>query len=77
MTTASIKTFELTLASEALTNLLRAADKGIADIQQGRLVVGASNGMCRVVKTDIERRLAAPKLAAIEQPKASDSRLAA
>lgn len=65
---SGIKTPELQLAGDALVNLLRAADKGIADIQQGRLVVGASNGMCRVVKTDVDRRLAAPKLAAIEQP---------
>lgn len=65
----SIKTPELALAGDALTNLLRSADKGIADEKQGKLVIGASNGMCRVVKTDLDRRLAAPKLAAIESTK--------
>ena len=63
---SSIKTPELIIASDALNNLIKQADRGIADVPQGRIVIGASNGMCRVIKTDLERRIAAPKLAAIE-----------
>ena len=66
MDNTSVKTPELVVASEALKNLITAADQGVADVQQGKLVVGASNGVCRVVKTDLDRRLAGKKLAAIE-----------
>lgn len=62
----SVKTPELAVASEALTRLIQEADNGGADLQQGKLVVSGSNAICRVIKTDLDRRLAGPKLIAAE-----------
>jgi len=63
---SSVKTPELAIAIGPLTNLLQAADKGVADAEQGKLVVNASNSLCRVVKTDVETRIGRAKALAVE-----------
>jgi hypothetical protein len=59
---STIKTPELAKAAGALARLIEAADQGIANLEQGRVLVSATNGQCRVIKTDMERRLADGKL---------------
>lgn len=62
----TIKTPELKIAVAPLANLLAAADQGVADAEQGKLVIGASNSLCRVVKADVETRIARAKAVAVE-----------
>ncbi|WP_291854831.1 hypothetical protein [Bradyrhizobium sp.] len=62
----SIRTPELVTATVALNSLIDQARRGKADVEQGRVVIGAANGICRLVKTDLERRMAAPKLQELE-----------
>jgi hypothetical protein len=66
MNTPSIKTPELQVAIGPLTNLLKAADQGVADPEQGKLIIGASNSLCRAVKTDVDARIARTKAVALE-----------
>jgi hypothetical protein len=63
---STIKTPELAQAAAALSRLIEAADQGAANIDQGRLLVSATNGQCRVIKTDLDRRLASDRLREME-----------
>lgn len=64
--TDTIKTPELGAAMNAVMRVIDDADKGVADATQARLVIGASNTACRIVKSDIDRRTSGIKLAALE-----------
>ena len=46
--------------------MIKAADQGAANVEQGRLLVSATNGQCRVIKTDLDRRLSDGKLRELE-----------
>ena len=63
---STVRTPELALAVDALQAVISDAHKGVADVPQGRLIVASTNGMCRVIKTDLDRRISAAKLAALE-----------
>ena len=63
---STIRTPELAQAAAALSRLIEAADQGNANVKQGRLLVSATNGQCRIIKTDIDRRLADGKLRELE-----------
>jgi hypothetical protein len=63
---STIKTPELAEAANALSRLIKAADQGAANVDQGRLLVSATNGQCRVIKTDLDRRLSDGKLREME-----------
>jgi hypothetical protein len=63
---STIKTPELAEAANALSRLIKAADQGSANVEQGRLLVSATNGQCRVIKTDLDRRLSDGKLRELE-----------
>lgn len=62
----TIKTPELNVAMNAVMRVIDDADKGVADTAQAKLVIGASNTACRIVKSDIDRRTAGIKLTALE-----------
>lgn len=62
----TVRTPELNAAMNAVMRVIDDADKGVADAQQAKLVIGASNTACRIVKSDIDRRTAGIKLAALE-----------
>jgi hypothetical protein len=63
---STIRTPELAQAAAALSRLIQAADQGAANVDQGRLLVSATNGQCRVIKTDLDRRLSDGKLRELE-----------
>lgn len=69
---STIRTPELVQAAAALSRLIQAADQGSANVEQGRLLVSATNGQCRVVKTDLDRRLSDGKLREMEAKVISD-----
>jgi predicted transcriptional regulator len=52
----TVKTPELSAAMSAVMRVIDDADKGVADASQAKLVIGASNTACRIVKSDIDRR---------------------
>src|SRR5690606_30177799 len=56
----------------ALGRLIQAADQGAANVDQGRLLVSATNGQCRVIKTDLDRRLSDSKLRELEAKDITD-----
>jgi hypothetical protein len=62
----TVKTPELSAAMSAVMRVIDDADKGVADASQAKLVIGASNTACRIVKSDIDRRTSGIKLAALE-----------
>lgn len=69
---STIKTPELAEAAAALSRLIKAADQGSANVEQGRLLVSATNGQCRVIKTDLDRRLSDGKLRELEAKDITD-----
>ena len=61
-----IRTKILAKAADKLSALLDEAGQGLVDVQQGRIVIGASNAAARIIKTDVEARTAQFKLRALE-----------
>lgn len=53
----TVATPELAVAVGPLTRLIESADKGTADVKQGQVLIGATDKMCKVIKTDVDRRI--------------------
>lgn len=66
MNSETIKTPELAFGAAALMSVISDAQKGVADVQSARLVIGASNAIARAVSVDMQRRMNGFKLAALE-----------